>query len=48
MDTSAYNCKDSCVYQKDGSSDMFCFGVGSSQYQCSAATTTPPSSGGSG
>ena len=50
-DTTEYNCKDNCVYNKVGTEDIYCFGVGASPAACTAdmdsstsATAAPTSS----
>ena len=46
MDTSSYNCKDSCTYIKDGEVNLFCFGEGSTPSKClepsEGEATSPP------
>ena len=39
-DTSAYKCKDNCVYTKTGTQVKYCFGSGSTQSVCTGGTAT--------
>ena len=53
-DTTEYNCKDNCVYNKVGTEDIYCFGVGASPAACTAgmdsstSATAAPTAGGTG
>ena len=39
-DTSAYKCKDNCVYTKMGTQVKYCFGSGSTPAVCTGGTAT--------
>ena len=39
-DTSAYKCKDNCVYTMMGTQAKYCFGSGSTQSVCTGGTAT--------
>lgn len=39
-DTSAYKCKDNCVYNKMGTQVKYCFGSGSTPAMCTGGTAT--------
>ena len=39
-DTSAYKCKDNCVYTMTGTQAKYCFGSGSTQSVCTGGTAT--------